>query len=896
MRHTTLQRSNDPEFLGSAAPADAAQQRHAALVRLLRGIHAAAAVDAPRASLARVLTQVCEYIGWPLGHAYVYDRRSGKLQPTNVWHRDESADACTPLIEATAGLRLALDEGVPGRAIVSRRPEWVPDLTQDPDCRRAAAAQEAGIHAGVAVPVVVNGGVSAVLEFFSTEVRPADPEVIAVLEYVGVAWSRVLEFEHLENELMHSEERFDALVQSAADAIIVADEDGRIVSWNPAATRMFGYARDEILGRQLTVLMPERYRARHLAAFERAKAREESSWGGRVLELEGLAEDGRVFPLELSLASWQSDRHYFAGIMRDITARRAVEEELRLLGSAAAHVQEAIVVSTAGSQGGPTILYVNNAFVRMTGHSETEALGRSFSLLAGPKTDRDVLGRIFERMRRGEPAAAELVAYRKDGSEFLLDWQASPIYESDGLVEHYASIQRDITEERRVEQALKRADRDPLTGLATRNVMERRLARAIERASTRQEYRYALLFLDLDGFKNINDQHGHIVGDQLLTSAARRLEGTVRPGDTLARFGGDEFVVLLDSVSDIQDVLLVAGRIRDRLGAPFEIGGRDLSLAVSTGVALSETGYADAKAVIRDADSAMYEAKRKGRGRVEFFDPELYTEVVSLMSLRQDLARGLDRGEMELRYQPLVDLATQQIIGFEALVRWRHPELGLLPPERFIPLAEESGLIIPMGRWVLRSACIEAVTWPVSGAAGRSLLLSVNLSMRELSSGDLVQAVENTLRDTGLEPGRLQLELTESVLVDTVEPVRSRIGELRALGVTVCIDDFGTGYSSLGYLHHFPVDKIKIDRLFVRDLEEASGKLEILRTILALASNLGLDVVAEGIETEDQLLRLRDLSCPLGQGFLFAEPLEAGKIGELLRGGAGPRGETTDAP
>jgi diguanylate cyclase (GGDEF)-like protein/PAS domain S-box-containing protein len=812
----------------------------------------------------------------------MYDKASGQLLPTNVWHRPDPA-IYEPLIEATASLVLAPDEGVPGRALLSRHPEWVADVTSDADFRRVAAAKEAAIHAGVAVPVLVNGGVGAVLEFFSPDELSPDPELLAVLDYVGFAWSRVLEFEHLATELTHSEERFHALVESAVDAVIVADEDGCIVSWNPAATRVFGYSPDEMLGEPLTVLMPERYRPRHLAAFERARARDPSETGGQVLEFEGLTKDGRVFPLELSLTSWHGDRRYFAGIMRDITERRAAEEELRLLGSAAAHVQDAIIVSTAGSHGGPTILYVNSAFVQMTGYSEAEALGRSFSLLAGPKTDRDVLGRIHQRMRKGEQAAAELVAYRKDRSEFLLDWHASPIYEPDRTVRHYASIQRDITEERRVEQALKRADRDPLTGLATREVLERRVSRAIERAESRGDYRYAVLFMDLDGFKAVNDAHGHMVGDQLLTAAARRLEGTVRPGDTLARFGGDEFVVLLDSVTDIQDVLLVASRIRSRLGANFEVSSRQLGLAVSIGVALSETGYSDPKDAIRDADAAMYEAKRKGKSRVEFFDSSLYAEIVSIMSLREDLARCLERDELELRYQPLVDLTTQEIIGFEALLRWRHPELGLLQPEKFIPLAEETGLIVPMGRWVLRNACAAAIDWPTMADGRRKLALSVNLSMRELASPDLVDAVAEALDATGLEAERLQLELTESVLVDSIEPVRSRIGELRGLGITVCIDDFGTGYSSLGYLHHFPVDKIKIDRLFVRDLGETSGKLEILRAILSLASKLGVGVVAEGIETEGQLVRLQDLACGFGQGFLFAEPLEAGQLEELLR-------------
>lgn len=868
----------------SASPINASApepRRHSALVRLLRGIHAASTADRPRAAVSRVLTEVCTYMGWPLGHAYVFDRAAGVLKPTNVWCRPDDGRH-RALIEATRRTRLAPNQGLPGRAAVSRRAEWVTHLAEDVDSPRAMAAREAGIDTGVALPVPVDGEIVAVLEFFTEDALAPDRDLLAVLDYVGVAWSRVLEVEQLEVELTHSEERYQALVESAADGIIVADENGRIASFNPAATRMFGYQPDEVVGEPLTLLMPEPYRERHLRAFDLAKSRAPEQTGGTVYEFEGLARDGRVFPIELSLTSWSTDRRYFAGIMRDITVRRAAEEELRLLGSATAHVQEAIVVSTAGNQGqGPTILYVNAAFVHMTGFSEAEILGRSFSRLAGDRTDRDVIGRMHHRMRRGEAAAAELTAYRKDASEFLLDWHASPIYDANGAVLHYASILRDITEERRVEQALRRADRDPLTGLATREVLERRLTRAIDRAATRREYRFALLFMDLDGFKAVNDEHGHITGDQLLASAARRLEGTVRPGDTLARFGGDEFVVLLDSVTDIEDVLLVADRIRTKLRSVFDIGGREMSVAASIGIALSETGYSDPSQAIRDADAAMYEAKRKGKGRVEFFDSTPYHEIVSSRSLREDLAQALDRGELEIDYQPLVHLATRDIIGFEALVRWNHRELGRLPPDRFIPLAEQSGLIVPIGRWVLRTACHEASGWQTTQAGTPTL--SVNLSVRELADPGLVESVEQSLEESGLDPARLQLELTESIVVDSFESVHGRIAELRRLGVTVCIDDFGTGYSSLGYLHHLPVDKIKIDRVFLSDIESTPGKLEILRTILSLAATLHLEVVAEGVETDGQLAHLRDLACGFGQGFLFSKPVGPAEVTDLLR-------------
>jgi EAL domain-containing protein (putative c-di-GMP-specific phosphodiesterase class I) len=278
----------------------------------------------------------------------------------------------------------------------------------------------------------------------------------------------------------------------------------------------------------------------------------------------------------------------------------------------------------------------------------------------------------------------------------------------------------------------------------------------------------------------------------------------------------------------------------------------------------------------------MYEAKRKGKGRFEFSDQSLYTDVVAVLSLQDDLHRCLERNELQLHYQPLVDLDSQSIVGFEALVRWMHPEHGLLLPDQFIPLAEETGAIVPLGRWVLRTACLEALQWQRDSTSGEPLSLSVNVSMRELASPDFVDAVAATLEQTSFPADRLQLELTESVLMEALEPIRGRINAVRALGITVCIDDFGTGYSSLGHLHRLPIDKIKIDRLFVRHLDEAPGNREILRTILVLARHLGLDVVAEGVESDAQLVTLRELACAYGQGFLFSKPVPPSQVAELL--------------
>jgi diguanylate cyclase (GGDEF)-like protein/PAS domain S-box-containing protein len=855
------------------------------LVELLRALEsesASAGVD--ESTAGSLLAPICAYLGWPLGHAFVADATGDGLRPSNEWHRAEP-ERYREMVDATAGTYMRTDEGLVGKALVSREPVWLTELSPEAGFLRGHAARACGLRTAIAVPIVGRSGVQAVLEFFTPEHEARDEEVVAVLKHVGSAWGRVVETGQLESRLGQSERRFRAIVQSAADAIILADERGLILSWNPSAARIFGYEDHEAIGRPLTMIMPERYRERHRNAFLGAVEGTREPLTETILEFEGLSKSGRVFPIELTVASWRSDRRYFAGILRDITERRATEHELRLLASATEYLREAIVISTAGDAGhGPTILYVNAAFTRMTGYSESEILGRSFSVLSGPLTDQAAMQAMHQFMRAGEASATELLVHRKDGGDFLMAWQASSIADPDGGSPNFVSILRDITEERSAQQALSRADRDALTGLPNREVLEKRLRRSLERAREREDYRFAVLFVDLDGFKAVNDAFGHVVGDQLLNSAAERLERTLRPGDTLARFGGDEFLILLEYVTGIADVILVADRVQRRLEAPFKLNGREHRIAASIGVALSETGYTDARDVIRDADKAMYEAKRKGKGRFEFSDQSLYSDVVAVLSLQEDLRRCLDRAELELHYQPLVNLASQSIVGFEALVRWRHPELGLLLPDQFIPLAEETGTIVPLGRWVMRTACVEAQSWQQTQLSGEPLILSVNVSMRELTSVDFVDVVAAILDETGFAPERLQLELTESVFVETLEPIRSRISAVRKLGVTVCIDDFGTGYSSLGHLHRLPIDKIKIDRLFVRHLDEAPGNREILRTILTLASHLGLDVVAEGVESNAQLATLRELACAYGQGFLFSRPVPPHRVADLLVG------------
>ena len=393
----------------------------------------------------------------------------------------------------------------------------------------------------------------------------------------------------------------------------------------------------------------------------------------------------------------------------------------------------------------------------------------------------------------------------------------------------------------------------------------------------------AVLFLDLDGFKEVNDSLGHAAGDRLLIQVAERLQSCVRPSDTVARFGGDEFAVLIEDASDDVDVIQVAERVLEGLRQPFVVNGRELHVRGSLGIARMDGDVDGADHLLRNADLAMYRAKATGQGGYERYDPQMHTELVARVQLEADLRRALEAGELFLEYQPTIDLASGQIVGAEALARWQHPTRGLVPPTEFIPLAEASGLIRPLGAWVLREACRQAAAWQRSTAhRDKPLTLNINLSGRQLQVPEVVDDVAAALDDSGLPPDALVLEMTESVLLDDSETVLAILRQLKGLGARLAIDDFGTGYSSLSYLHRFPVDILKIDRSFVERLSHASDNAELAWTVVRLGQSLQLVTVAEGVEDSAQFLALRRMNCDVGQGYYFGRPMESGDMDRLV--------------
>ena len=521
------------------------------------------------------------------------------------------------------------------------------------------------------------------------------------------------------------------------------------------------------------------------------------------------------------------------------------------------------------------------------GWLRAEALGRPLSELVVPPRHRDLYEQHLASLVRGEDGAVglmqprrELVALNRSGAELPVQvtvWTTG----SDGSRRVCAFV-RDLSERKRFEgQLASQALHDRLTGLPNRVLLRDRVEHALARAG-RRGASVALLIADIDRFKVFNESLGHDGGDRLLVAVAERLTELLRPGDTVARMGGDEFALLCEDVAGYHEAAGIASRVVGAFEKPFHVQGSDLSLTASVGVAVGALAGPAPELLLRDADVAMYRAKDAGRDRYEVFDETMLADATERLSVENDLRRGIGQGQLRLYYQPIVHLDTGAIAGFEALVRWQHPVRGLLPPLEFITTAEQTGLIVPLGRYVLAEACQQAATWAGMHSSGEQLRISVNVSAKQLVQPGWSDEVAQVLAESGLAPRQLVLEITESVLMDDADATAVRLEELRRLGVRIAIDDFGTGYSSLGYLRRLPVDILKIDKSFIDGVAEGPHESALARAVVKLASTLRLEAVAEGISSRKQLLQLRRLRCPYGQGFYFSRPEPAASIPDLL--------------
>ncbi|HEY1359978.1 MAG TPA: EAL domain-containing protein [Thermoleophilaceae bacterium] len=561
------------------------------------------------------------------------------------------------------------------------------------------------------------------------------------------------------------------------------------------------------------------------------------------------------------------------GTAQDVTEHRLAEERFEALLEAA---PDAMIVVDDGHR----LVDVNTRMLDLFGYEREEVIGGQIIELFSEAPRPATKGKDSDAGRVGPAAATSaLLARRKDGVEFPVEVSMSPLRAADRLL--IAGSIRDVTERKEAERQLEHeALHDPLTGLPNRGLFLDRLEHALTRAR-RPQSKLAVYFCDIDDFKLVNDSLGHGVGDELLKALPPRLQQALRGADTVARFGGDEFVILCEDLDSEKTAMQIAERISDAFTAPFALGGRMHYLSVSVGLVFVEAGRATASEVLRDADAAMYRAKGGGKGRFEVFDEQMRANLVRRIQTEAGLRRAVGEDELTLRFQPVLSLAGDEVVAAEALVRWDHPERGMLPPSEFIDVAEESGLIVPLGAWVLEAACREAASWRAKGDK-KKLGISINLSPRQVSDSDVVDLLRRTLDETKLDPELVELEITENVLLAEGDAVGT-LRRLKELGPRLVLDDFGTGYSSLSYLKRFPIDALKIDRVFIDGLVAEPEATAIVSAMLSMAEALDVDVVAEGVERREQLEWLRDRGCPFAQGFLFSPPVEADEIEDVAR-------------
>ncbi|WP_243439618.1 EAL domain-containing protein [Fundidesulfovibrio soli] len=688
-----------------------------------------------------------------------------------------------------------------------------------------------------------------------------------------------------EERLRQAEEKYRAIFENAQEGIFQRSTDGRFVAANPALAKIFGYPSPQELMNSL-----------HEGALYVMKGR-----GGEFQD--ALAEDGRVQGFESRAFTrdgqviWISEQaravrdefgrvRLYEGTVVDITKRKQAEEKLRRAESKYRSIFENSVEGIYQAAPNGMLLACNPALARILGYDSPEELlavqpHLEDSFFVNPAQRVEFVRRLGSE---GHVTSFERQVRRKDGVEVWLSESTWSVLGDNGAVACYEGLVQDVTARKAAESQLRhQAFHDALTGLPNRVLFMDRLEWAIHRTRRKYSYRFAVFFLDLDRFKVINDSLGHQAGDQLLVEVACRIKAALRPLDTVARFGGDEFAILVDDISGTLDATHILSRLQYELSKPIYVQGRKVFTSASIGVVLKTWTYDKPEYVVRDADIAMYRAKALGKARYEIFDSTMHQAATSLLQLETDLRAAVERGELRLHYQPIVGIPDGDVQGFEALVRWQHPTRGLIPPADFIPVAEETGLIVSVGSWVLRTACEQLAKWQNLKRMQPPLSMSVNISAKQFLNLELVGEIRSVLEDTGIPPESLRLEITESRAMENAEFTVRMLTLLKGLGVKISIDDFGTGYSSLAYLHRFPLDSLKIDRSFVGKMGDGSENLEIVGAIVHLAHNLGLEVVAEGVEQHGQLDDLHGLSCQYGQGFLFSKPLPSEEAEKLLR-------------
>jgi len=882
------------------------------------------------AALSVSLRLVCELTNWEYGEAWV--PREQVLECSPAWYGNTATEEFRRESEK---LTFPPNIGLPGRVWTSQQPEWIEDIsTQTGSFVVRTQAQKAGIKAGFAVPILIGESVSskehspystsgilgqtsanylnptmpsepilsgvseqsetvdsitkypiqpsnkrvlAILTFFFTQSRATDKRWVELVTAVAMQLGLIIQRKQLEEQLRQERDFSKTLIENSSAFFVALDAEGKTIMMNQGCLNALEYTLDEVVGTD--------YHSKFIPEAEQESLKNISE---QLVKLKKptlnenhiITKDGRELLVEWRHRAIfnQSDKlDFLFSVGIDITQRRLSEKESARLASIALLSPNPIVETDLKGK----VCYLNPEAMRL--FPELQDMGEKHPFL----------GRV--------PAMA--AALQRKGS-LRREVKIGEVYYEQVL--HYVSeieclriYAFDITERKLAEeQLIHNAFYDQLTGLSNRALFMDRLRQAFRRAklsrknnSRLQPYQFAVLFLNLNRFKLVNDSLGNKIGDQLLQCFARRLQSCLRPTDTVARLGGDEFALLIEGIQDINDATRLADEINETLSSPFYLDGCEVFMTLSIGIALN-TRHSNRKDgqdsslqpedLLRDADAAMHSAKAKGKACYEVFDAIMHGQSIDRLQMETDLRRAIVRQEFQVYYQPIVSLYTGRIIGFEALIRWQHPQRGLVSPTEFIPTAEETGLITPIGWWTLWEACHQLRTWQEQFPGSKPLTMNVNLSCKQFTQPNLLDQIDEILIKTGIAIGSLKLEITESVVMDNPDLVKEILLDLKKRKIHLCIDDFGTGYSSLSRLHHFPISTLKIDRSFVSRIGALGENSEIVQAIVTLAQTLSMDVVAEGIEVSEQVSPLIALQCEYGQGYFFSKPVDSESAGALL--------------
>jgi len=833
--------------------------------------------DADNASAAvqAAIRAICETESWECGRYFHPDEKAGVMRFGVAWGvPNEPIDR---YIAGSRDITYAPGVGLMGRVWQSGQPLWVSDLFKDTRVSQPALARDTGMHGAFVFPVISEGKTIGVLAFNSREVREPEDRLMEAISVIGSQIGQFLQRKQREEELR----RFRAGMDVSEDMIWLIDPVRmRVIDINDTACRKLGYPREELLGMApQDVISISREELSRIYGRLIQGGEGDTAVGGWYRR-----KDGSRFPVEAFRRAVQSEgSHVIVAVVRDVTERRAAEEELRRFRLAMDNSADMIVLIDRATM---RFVDVNETACKLLGYSREEMLRM------GPQ---DVLPIGREEL---ELSYDELIAHPAGSADVPTGEMKSHYICKDGTLLPFestrhvlrsedttliAGISRDIRARLAIEEKVSYlAQFDALTGLPNRNLFQDRLTQAMALAK-RNDRPMAVLFIDLDRFKLVNDTLGHAAGDKLLKEAAERLRRCVRASDTVGRLGGDEFAAILSELAKPGDAGLVAQKIIDVFKRPFDLEGKETYVTASVGVTLYPADSDNAEALVVNADAAMYRAKEQGRDNYQYFTRDMNERAVQRVQMEVALRRALEREEFRLFYQPKAGLVTGKICGFEALLRWEHPDKGMILPGEFIPVLEETGLIVQAGEWVLRTACAQIKAWQAAGL--KVPPISVNLSARQFEQKNLKGAVAQVLGDTKVDPSLIEFEITESLLMNDPEGAARTLHDLKDSGVKLSMDDFGTGYSSLGYLKRFPIDTLKIDRTFVRDISTDADDATLTRAIINLAQNLRLNVVAEGVETEAQLAFLCLNGCDEMQGYLFARPTTAEECGRMLREG-----------